>query len=156
MTTAPNFVPDFMKKKDESAPAAAPVKESAPAAPSQGDETVTKEKKPRQPKAKEMTADQIAFVHENVTKMSYTEMAEKTGLTKHQVNRILMELKKMLREEAGENPEAREKVEKFIVEHLSRPEDTRPGGGGGRTSTVKVELQSRAKNILAELGIAMP
>lgn len=150
MTAAPNFVPDFMKKKED-VPAVenVPTTESAPTS----DAPEAKDKKPRQPKAKEMTAEQIAFVHENVTKMSYTEMAEKTGLTKHQVNRILMELKKILREQAGENTEAREKVEKFIAEHLSRPEDTRPGGGAGRNSNVKGELKNRANNILAQLGI---
>lgn len=154
----PDFVPTFMKKKNDEAPAAAaPEKVAAPAAPTAPEAAAPeaaaapkKEKKPRQPKAKEMTDEQIAFVRQNVTNMSYGEMAKATGLTPHQVNRILMEFKKYLRSKAGENTPGREKVEEFITKYLSRPEEAQVRG---KTSKVKESITSQANDILAQLGI---
>jgi beta-N-acetylglucosaminidase len=94
--------------------------------------------------------EDIEFVMKNVRTMSYSEMAEKLGLTRHQVNRILMDIKKGLREEAKKTGKVKE-VEKFIKEHLSRPEDSRPGGqkGGG---AVKNAIDATVSNILKNLG----
>ena len=94
--------------------------------------------------------EDIEFVMKNVKTMSYSEMAEKLGLTRHQVNRILMDIKKGLREEAKKTGKVKE-VEKFIKEHLSRPEDSRPGGqkGGG---AVKNAIDATVSNILKNLG----
>ncbi|MFW6243116.1 MAG: helix-turn-helix domain-containing protein, partial [bacterium] len=110
---AQNFVPDFMKKDDKATqptekPAAAGADTTAKAA---TQEAAEKPKKERKTKAKEMTPEHIQFVLGNVKNMSYTEMAEKTGLTKHQVNRILMDTKKNLRENTPEGSHERAKVE---------------------------------------------
>lgn len=150
-----NFMPDFIAKgKTEAAPTAAP---AAPAA-APADE-VKKEKKarkprdPNKPRAKEMTAEDIAFIRDNVKGMSYTEIANARGLTKHQVNRALMDIKKGLREQFAEDTPQRAAVEKFIEENLTRPADTRPGAGGGRGGAVKESINDVIGNILGGLGL---
>ncbi len=80
--------------------------------------------------------------------MSYNDMAEACGLTKFQVNRILMEIKKGIREKAKGNEAAEMAAEKFIKENLSRPEDSGPGKGGGK---VKNALNTAVDNIIGNL-----
>lgn len=159
---AQNIVPDFMKKnaptasnEQAKAPAAeepkAPAAEEAkaPAAPAAEE---TKEKKTRKAKAKEMTPEDIDFVLQNVSKMSYTDMAEARGLTKFQVNRVLMDTKKRLRSQYPEGTPEREQIEKYISDNLSRPEDSKPGAGGsGRGSKVKEALDNTASDILKHI-----
>ena len=96
-----------------------------------------------------ITPGDIQFVINNIKKMSYAELAEARGLTKYQINRILMDIKKQLREEAKKTGKT-EQVEKFIKEHLSRPEDSKPGGnkGGG---AMKNAINSTVNEILSKL-----
>jgi len=116
-------------------------------------EDVKEEKKEEKPKRKverkatrEITPNDIQFVLANVKKMSYAEMAEKLGLTKNQVNRIINEIRTKLREEA-EKMGKKEEVEKFIEEHLKRPAETRPGGKG----EVKSAIDATVADILNKL-----
>ena len=144
--------------KPASAPSATPTaeaknvaEEAKPTAASQA-ETATQEKPKRKVTRKAtrvITPEDIQFVMANVKKMTYTEMADKLGLTRHQVNRILMDIKKQLREEAKKTGKV-EEVERFIKEHLSRPEDSRPGGnkGGG---AVKNAINDTVADILSKL-----
>lgn len=112
-----------------------------------------KVKKPRKPRTtapnRQLTPEDIAFVTQNVRTMSYVEMAEARGITKFQVNRILMDLKKSLRAAAKEknDPAYSEKIEAYISAHLSRPDDARPGGAG-RSGVVKNTLDDVVGSIL--------
>jgi hypothetical protein len=108
----------------------------------------TDRKKPNRP----MTPEDANFVVENVKNMSYSEIAEARGITKHQVNRVLMQVKKQLREAAGDDQAALAAVEAHIKEHLSRPEDTLPGAGGGRASVVKSSIDDIVGNILNSIS----
>jgi beta-N-acetylglucosaminidase len=108
----------------------------------------TDRKKPNRP----MTPEDANFVVENVKNMSYSEIAEARGITKHQVNRVLMQVKKQLREAAGDDQNALAAVEAHIKEHLSRPEDTLPGAGGGRASVVKSSIDDIVGNILNSIS----
>ena len=161
--TKPAFLPNMKKV---ATPAAAPV------APAVVEETVveetnetteevsmetvveTKEKKPRQKRQadgerktpnRQMTPEDIQFIVQNVKTMSYTEMAEARGLTKHQVNRVLMDVKKDLKEQAAGDPNKLAAVEQYIKEHLSRPEDSLPGN---RTSVVRDSIKGLVGDIL--------
>ena len=129
------------------------------------------------PKAKRNTTliddEKIKTVIANVKTKSYIEMAEMTGLTKHQVNRILQTLKAGMRQKAIEaDPNAyatkttkkgdvkpdyskpltdlANKMEARISEKLCRPEGTKVGstGGGGKT---KKALDSALDDLLADL-----
>ena len=60
--------------------------------------------------------------------------------------------KKKLREACGYYDASLETVYAYITEHLSRPEDTRPGGGAGRASVVKASINDIVGNILNGLG----
>ncbi len=138
--------PPFAAEESEApettpAEAAAPAEEAAP----------VKEKKARKKPNRQMTDEDIKFILENVRNMSYSEIAEARGLTKFQVNRVLMETKKKLREAAGDDEAKKAKVEEYIKTHLSRPEDSRPGGGRGRTSKVKSTIDSVVGDILSGL-----
>lgn len=128
----------------EAAPVAAPVAETAAPA----EKKATDRKKPN----RAMTPEDTQFIVANVKTMSYTEIAEARGITKHQVNRVLMQVKKQLKEAAGDDAEALATVNKHIEEHLSRPEDTRPGGGGGRAGVVKASIDDIVGNILNNIG----
>lgn len=146
------FVPDFMNtEKPTTKPSA---NEAVKDQKSTQDQAASpkEEKKEKKSRAKEMSPEHIQFVLSNVKNMSYTEMAEKTGLTKHQVNRILMDTKKNLRENTAEGSPEREKVEEYIKNNLSRPEDSRPGAGS-RSSKVKETLNNTANDIMKQLGI---
>jgi hypothetical protein len=143
MANAP--FPPFVKKGTEEAPqtAAAPVAAKEP--------KPKKEKGERQAPAKMMNVEQINQVIALVPTKSYTEIAEMLGITKHQVNRVLMEVKKSLREKAKDNPVMLAKAEEFIKANLSRPEDTRPGATGPKGGKVKNALGDIVGNILAGL-----
>lgn len=151
------FVPPFAQ-----APTAAPTAATAPqtATPAAVDPVANvdsvekKRKKSGEARAtpnRQMTKDDVIFVINNVKTMSYSEIAAARGLTKHQVNRALMEAKKMLREAAGEDADKKAKAETYIKEHLSRPEDTLPGSGGGRKSEVKKAINDVVGDILNSL-----
>lgn len=75
-------------------------------------------------------------------------MAEKRGLTKSQINRILMEIKKGLRADAKGDAAKEAKVEAFIKEKLSRPEDAVGNKGGGK---VRNALNNVISDILGNL-----
>jgi len=98
---------------------------------------------------RQMTPEDTKFVVENVKTMSYTEMAEARGITKHQVNRVLMQVKKDLRERCGGDEAKLAQIEVIIKEQLSRPEDTLPGAGGGRSGVVKDSIDNIVDNILS-------
>jgi beta-N-acetylglucosaminidase len=157
----PAFMPNLKKAEEPVVVATATpvvdeapvVTETTPGAP----ETVV-EKKPRKKSTedrkkpnKPMTPEDTKFIIDNVKNMSYTEIAEARGITKHQVNRVLMQVKKQLREAAGDNKEALTAVENHIKEHLSRPEDSLPGGGA-RASVVKNSIDDIVAGILTNLS----
>jgi len=173
----PAFMPNLKKTEAaapaapvaEAAPVAAPVAEAAPVAAPPIVETVeaapvvetpvAEAAAPAEKKAvdrkkpnRAMTPEDTQFIVGNVKTMSYTEIAEARGITKHQVNRVLMQVKKQLKEAAGDNAEALAAVNKHIDDHLSRPEDTRPGGGGGRAGVVKASIDDIVGNILNSIG----
>lgn len=117
-------------------------------------ETAEKPKKERKVSTKErktpnrqMNPEDISFILQNVKNMSYHEMAEARGITKHQVNRILMQVKKDLREKCANDEAKLAKVEEYIKSELSRPEDAFPGGSG-RTGVVKETVDSLVDSIL--------
>ena len=118
-------------------------------------------------------SEKIKTVIANVKTKSYIEMATMTGLTKHQVNRILQTLKSGMRQKAvNENPEAyktkisktgkstfdytepltdfAKKIETKIKEQLCRPEGEgkNKGSGGGKT---KKSLDNALDDLLADL-----
>jgi 3-oxoacyl-ACP reductase-like protein len=118
------------------APAAAP-QAAAPAAPAPAAAPAEGEKKKIVRKAtRTINKDDIQFVCANVKGMSYNDMAEKLGLTRHQVNRILMDIKSQLRKsfvnaDGTEDAKKKETVESYIAQVLSRPEDSRVGAKKG-------------------------
>jgi transcriptional regulator with PAS, ATPase and Fis domain len=176
ITPKPNFLPSL--KKPVAPVPSAPVAEpevTQPVEETVMEETAVveapkKEKKEKKVKAdgterktpnRQMVPEDMEFIVANVKTMSYTEMATARGLTKHQVNRVLMTVKQQMRDacatakdEKGKatawNEEALAKVDAYIKENLSRPEDTRPGmgGGGGRSSVVKDSIDGIVGNIL--------
>ena len=98
---------------------------------------------------REIEAEDIKYVLANVREKSYLEMAEKLDLTKFQVNRILMDIKKNLRENAKGDPTKEAKVENYIDNHLSRTNVTR--GGGTKGGKVREALDNVIEDILAGL-----
>ncbi|MFA7202705.1 MAG: hypothetical protein WC188_03200 [Candidatus Caldatribacteriota bacterium] len=161
-----NF-PFAKKEETPAAPTAAPAAPTAaPAAPTaapvaavegqtEKPAKVKKTKKSgedRKKPAAQMTPEQVKQVLVLIKDHSYTEVAEMIGITKFQVNRVLMTTKKSLKERAGDDPAKLAKVEEYIKNHLSRPEDTLPGkGGGGRGGKVKSALDDVVSDILAGL-----
>ena len=102
-------------------------------------------KKPNRP----IDDDDTAFVITNLKTMSYPEMAEARGLTKHQVSRILTETRKTLRDKAaGRGPGVEAKVEKYIIENLTKPDDGRIGNTGGEVKDAINEVVQRIYNSL--------
>lgn len=99
-----------------------------------------------------MTPEQVKQIISLVKDHSYTQIAETVGVTKFQVNRVLMATKEQLRKSAEGDAAKLEKVETFIKEHLSRPEDTLPGKGGARGGKVKGALDDVVGDILASIG----
>jgi hypothetical protein len=140
------------------APAETPVTDAAPAAteapaveaPAKKTKK-TKTDKVRKTPAKQMTPEQVKQILGLVKENSYPEIAEKVGVTKFQVNRVLMSTKKQLRESAGGDPVKLAKVEQYITEHLSRPEDAQVGRGAGRGGKVKSALDDIVGDILASI-----
>jgi len=168
------FTPPFAKQEDPAAagtpgvpPGAAPpagAAAPAPGTPAPGTEaapaTAPVTEAPKQKKTIERKAtrtinkDDILFVCQNVKAMSYNDMAEKLGLTRHQVNRILMDIKAQLRksyllEGGAEDPARKEVIEKHIATNLSRPEDSRVGAKKG--SPVRDAMNDVVSEILQNL-----
>jgi len=98
---------------------------------------VKKSGESRKKPAPAMNEDQIKQIIAMVKDHSYAQIAEAVGVTKFQVNRVLMNSKEYLRKAAEGDPVKLAKVEEFIKTHLSRPEDTLPGKGGARGGKVK-------------------
>lgn len=190
--SAPNFAaPTATPFVAPTAPTAAPTasvtteaiendaNEATEAAPKKGKKDKG-ERKPRQRSEVMISPEHISYVRDHVKDESYTQMAEKLGITPNQVNRILQEMKKRLRNRAmemaaaagtdayakkGTNDkgatlwdfdqpltDAAKKVEEKIMKDLSRPADVRVGGakGGGAVSQA---LGSEVDSILSDLGI---
>jgi len=162
----PSFMPKLTKPvaKEVETPVAATVTAPTPEPEVETGEVMTEEiavpetteKKARKKSDKErakpnrqMTPEDTVFVISNVKTMSYSEIAEARGITKHQVNRVLMQVKKDLREKCGGDAEKLAKIEAYIKETLSRPEDAFPGSGAGRGGAVKESIDSIVGNILA-------
>lgn len=98
---------------------------------------------------RQMTIDDVKFIVENIKNMSYTEIAEARGLTKFQVNRVLMKTKKDLRDYAKQNPDKAKAIEAHIAANLSRPEDAQIGGRGSQVSD---SINSVVDDIIASIG----
>ena len=137
----------FEKPEEEVATVEEAVTTDAPQA-----EEVTEKKAKKSIKRKatrEIEPADIKYVLGNVRDKSYQEMAETLKLTKFQVNRILMDIKKNLRENAKGDPTKEAKVESYIEQHLSRTNVTR--GGGGKSGKVREALDTVIEDILAGL-----
>lgn len=164
------------------APQAAPVAPVAPQAAPQA-EPAPVEKKKKKKHTVMISEDHIKFVMQNIKTMAYADMAEKLGITKNQVNRILQTMKGGVDnkgnffglrgnalEQAAKSGEAAyglkengkpdysqpltelaQKIEAKIAEKLSRPAESRPGGGGGNGGKVKQALDSQLDSLLADL-----
>ena len=164
------FTPPFAEEnKEQAAPAAAPqeqpaapAQEAAPAAAPAAPQAATPaadaepaKKKVERKATRQINKDDILYVCKNVTTMSYNDMAEKLGLTRHQVNRILMDTKKTLRDSYKDDDgkvvdEAKKaKVEEYIASKLSRPEDSRVGSKKG--SPVRDAMNDVVSEILGNL-----
>jgi len=180
--TAAPAAPTAAPAAPTAAPAAPAAPTAAPAAPTAAPAAPVAEVAPAEKKKQVRLAtkiignDEITFVVQNVAKMGYNEMAEKIGITKHQVNRILQTLKEGLRKSAVDAAEVAgekaygdkttkkgeikadyaaplsalaQKVENKITANLSRPADTRPGAKGG--GKAKQALDSTLDAMLADL-----
>jgi hypothetical protein len=136
--------------------AAAPVAPAATAAPAEAKAPKVKGKKAsgedRKKPATQMNPEQVKQILSLVKDNSYTQIGEQIGVTKFQVNRVLMSTKKQLREAAANDPAKLAKIEAYIKEYLSRPEDTLPGKGGGRGGKVKGSIDNVVGDILASIG----
>lgn len=141
----------FAKPKDVPTAEATEATEAAPEVEKKA-KKVTKSGGERQAPAQAMTEEQVREIISLVKDMSYSEIATKVGVTKFQVNRVLMSTKKQLREAAEGNPAKLAKVEEYITNFLSRPEESRPGKGGGRGGKVKSALNDVVGDILNSLA----
>jgi hypothetical protein len=149
--------PPFAKVKDApvaEAPAVETTQAPAPAATKAPKvKGVTKSGEDRKKPAPQMNGEQVKQILTMVKDKSYTQIAEEIGVTKFQVNRVLMSTKKQLRESAANNPVQLAKVEEYIKNYLSRPEDTLPGHGGNKGGgKVKGALDSVVGDILNSIG----
>ncbi len=134
---------------------AAPAAEAAPAEAAAPAEKAPKQKKSgadRKKPAPAMTSDQVKQIIALVKDHSYSQIAETVGVTKYQVNRVLMATKVQLRENAKGDAAKLAKVEEYIKTYLNRPEDSRPGKGGARGGKVKGALDNVVGDILASIG----
>lgn len=143
-------------KTTEATPAESPVTstttaEAAPTAATKA-KGVKKSGENRKKPAPVMNQEQIKQIIAMVKDHSYAQIAEAVGVTKFQVNRVLMNSKEYLRKAAEGDPVKLAKVEEFIKTHLSRPEDTLPGKGGARGGKVKNALDNVVADILASLS----
>jgi hypothetical protein len=171
--TKPAFLPNMAKKPTVAAPPVAPVAEVEVEEIIEEDATSTEEgtemetqapvaevkvKKERKKRVnadgekvtpnRQMTNEDIQFIVANVRTMSYTEIANSRGITNHQVNRVLMEVKKNLKAQAAGDPAKLEAVEQYIKEHLSRPEESLPGN---RSAVVKDSIDDIVSGILGAI-----
>jgi len=96
---------------------------------------------------RDMTKEDIDFIVANVKTMSYAEMAEARGLTNHQINRVLMTVKKDLKKSCNDDPIALAKIDIYIRENLSRPEEST-----GRSGNVKSNIEDIVGNILNSIS----
>lgn len=96
---------------------------------------------------RDMTKEDIDFIVANVKTMSYAEMAEARGLTNHQINRVLMTVKKDLKKSCNDDPIALAKIDIYIRENLSRPEEST-----GRSGNVKSNIDDIVGNILNSIS----
>ena len=128
------------------APVKAPKEKKAKAPKAEGEAA-----KERKTPAKAMNPDQIKQVIAMVKDHSYTEIGEALNITKHQVNRVLMEVKNILKKNAAGDADKMAKVELYIKDYLSRPEDSKPGASGPKGGKVKNALNDIVGNILAGL-----
>ena len=96
---------------------------------------------------RDMTKEDIDFIVANVKTMSYAEMAEVRGLTNHQINRVLMTVKKDLKKSCNDDPIALAKIDIYIRENLSRPEEST-----GRSGNVKSNIEDIVGNILNSIS----
>lgn len=128
---------------------AAPAAEAAPKAAKGKKKSGEDRKKP----APQMNAEQVKQIISLVKDNSYTDIAAQVGVTKFQVNRVLMSTKQQLRESAAGDAAKLAKIEEYIKTYLSRPEDTLPGHGGNRGGgKVKGALDNVVGDILASIG----
>ncbi len=141
--------PPFMKGAAEAPAAAAPAAAEAVKAPKE--KKAKKADGERKTPAKAMNPEQIQQVLSMVKDNSYTAIGEALGITKHQVNRVLMEVKKNLINNSKDDPIKKAKVDAYIKEFLSRPEDSKPGSSGPKGGKVKNALNDIVGNILAGL-----
>lgn len=135
-------------------PTVAPTEAATPTE-APNEEASTKRKKSgadRKKPAPQMTSEQVKQIIALVKDHSYAQIAETVGVTKFQVNRVLMATKAQLRESAKDDPEKLAKVEEYIKTYLSRPEDSRPGAGGARGGKVKSALDDIVGDILAGIN----
>jgi len=139
------------KAEAVAAPAVDTAEAPAPVAKTAKVKKTTKNGEDRKTPNKQMTKDQVGQVLALVATTSYTDIGEQLGITKFQVNRVLMETKKTLREAAAADPAKLAKVEAYIAEVLSRPEDTRPGSKGPKGGKVKSSIGDIVGSILAGL-----
>jgi hypothetical protein len=144
----------FAKPKD--APTAAPAASTAEVAPAEAKAPKVKGKKAsgedRKKPAAQMNSEQVKQILSLVKDHTYSQISEIVGVTRFQVNRVLMSTKKQLREAAAGDANKLAKVEAYIKEFLSRPEDTLPGHGGGRGGKVKGSIDNVVGDILASIG----
>lgn len=144
----------FAKPKDGAVPAAAEAPVAALAAEAKAPKVKGKKAsgEDRKKPATQMNPEQVKQILTLVKDHSYTEIGTTVGVTKFQVNRVLMSTKKQLREAAAGDAAKLAKVETYIKDFLSRPEDTLPGKGGGRGGKVKGALDGVVGDILASIG----
>lgn len=149
----PPFAQEGQQKETPKQPEAPQT--DAPQAAAAGEKEQPTEKKKIDRKAtRTINKDDIQFVCANVKEMSYNDMAEKRGLTRHQVNRILMDIKSQLRKSyvdanGNEDPKKKEQIESYINQVLSRPEDSRVGAKKG--SPVRDAMNDVVSEILSGL-----
>ncbi len=104
------------------------------------EETTKKKKTAVRKTKKEIEPSDIQFVIKNVKSKSYQDMADELNLTKSQINRILMDIKKTLRENTKGDEVKEKKVEKYITENLTRSGEKRTG-----------KVREAIKNIVDEI-----
>jgi len=110
------------------------------------DDDVVKNKK------KEIEQSDIQFVIKNVRSKSYQDMAEELNLTKYQINRILMDIKKTLRENAKGDELKEKKVEEYISENLTREKSSiKRGGGAKKQSEIRTSIDEIVGDIMKDL-----
>ena len=145
----------FAKPKDAAVPAAEAVATTeAPAVAAKAPKVKGKKAsgEDRKKPAAQMNPEQVKQILTLIKDNSYTQIGELVGVTKFQVNRVLMQTKKQLREAAAGDANKLAKVDAYIKEYLSRPEDTLPGKGGGRGGKVKGALNGVVGDILASIS----